>query len=116
MTNKDILEHAISKAIDGGLTGYWAIRYAQCQELDEMEFLVGDSIYEDKRSVESLIFSHDFAKALWGEKPRAFYRIGVKGKGKEMIVHDEKFLKPYEYHLQQMVIADDPIKYLGDNI
>lgn len=79
---------------------------------------------------EAIIFNHDFAKALWSEEwedvpikefnealaqnlrpydyrtegaevGRALHRTGNKG---------------WEYHLQQMVIADDPIKYLGENI
>lgn len=49
-----------------------------------------------------IIFNHDFAKALWGTE-------GVMGdygiSGLAWIVH-----------LQQMVIADDPVQYLGENL
>lgn len=47
----------------------------------------------------NVIFNHDFAKALRGEK--------------KIIVG---MIEPWKYHLQQMVIADDPIKYLGENL
>lgn len=37
-----------------------------------------------------LVYNHDFCKALWGEK--------------------------WEHHIQQMVLAPDPVKYLSDNM
>jgi hypothetical protein len=65
-----------------------------------------------------IIFSHDFAKALWGEEqfgyPECtqipFETVGASG-------YDVEYLgKKWQYHLQQMVIADDPIKYLEKNL
>jgi hypothetical protein len=60
----------------------------------------------------SIIFNHDFAKALWGEADgyiiRAFKPNGNQIYGQEVPV--------YKVHLQRMVIADDPIAYLGKNI
>jgi len=55
---------------------------------------------------ERIIFSHDFAKALWGEEElqhvnQAFSKVVKDG---------------WRRHLQQMVIAEDPIKYLGENL
>lgn len=47
---------------------------------------------------ESIIFSHDFAKAFWGE-------------GEEYAP-----LPEWMYQLQQMVIQDDPIQYLAQFI
>jgi hypothetical protein len=63
-------------------------------------------------SVTGLIFNHDFAKALWpGDE--IVYRAEVfetpDGIGDE-------YLALWEIRLQQMVISEDPIKYLGDNI
>ena len=61
----------------------------------------------------SIIFNYDFAKALWGEH-RLYYR--------DIFPNDEwnasELLDKcaWHYHLQQMVIAEDPIKYLGENI
>lgn len=73
-----------------------------------------------------IIFDHDFAKALWGrDQDYAFYA----GYDEWAEVDDEEVdeaadfdeiprdQKPaWQYHLQQMVISDDPIKYLGNNL
>lgn len=60
------------------------------------------------RELEGIIFNHDFAKALWGE-----CTTWVRSKSGR-VTHLP--LDGWQYHLQQMVIADDPIKYLGENI
>lgn len=102
MSDGEVLEKAIQKAIDNG----WDI----LSSTERSGFNVGPSYYggwfvqwsddpEDENTlIESdieVIFNHDFAKALWGEAPK---RPG------------------WQYHLQQMVVADDPIKYLGDSL
>lgn len=78
MSGKEILEKAIQKAIDRGLTGYWAERYKDCARLDEMEYLTDGNNIDDGHTVESLIFNHDFAKALWGEKNQQAYVVAAK--------------------------------------
>ena len=48
-----------------------------------------------------LIFSHDFAQACWGEEESM-----IEG-------HCEGIIKEgWQYHLQQMVISEEPLKYL----
>lgn len=97
MTNQEILEKAIQKAIDGG----WNLSSLD-PELKYIKeycnFLVEQGGYM------ALLTRHDFAKALWGEEDAA--------------VKDGLFINwpNWQYHLQQMVIADDPIKYLGENL
>lgn len=64
-----------------------------------------------------IIYDHDFAKALWGEQ-------GFPGEftGKYPNPQLESNLIPggaqrgWKYHLQQMVVADDPIAYLADHL
>lgn len=150
MNNQEILTKAIQKAVEGGLTGYWADRYSSCEKLDEMEFLIAGNIYEEGHSPEELIFNHDFAKALWGEYKNTKYEshyIPARGYPGEEI--DKKDIKDsskdenwkctrcnnewakclekecnlieegnigWKYHIQRMVIAEDPIEYLGANI
>jgi len=97
--NKEILEKAIKKAIDNGLTGFWEKRYRMCQELSEMEYLTEGNLNELGKTIESLIFNHDFAKALWGDE--AYHKPGMMD---------------WAFHLQEMVIAEDPIEYLGENL
>lgn len=45
----------------------------------------------------ALIFSHSFAKAFWGE---------------ETITYFEDSPKCWQYHLQQMVLEEEPLKYI----
>jgi hypothetical protein len=53
-----------------------------------------------------LVFNKDFAKALWGESRK----VALAGELREVTNNG------WQYHLQQMVIAPDPIKYLSDNM
>lgn len=97
MENKAILEKAIQKAIDGGhKLPDWAqgnLHYAQYA-------LMHGNVY-------SVIFNHDFAKALWGDEYWEEYTFNG----------EYATPKPtWALHLQQMVISEDPIKYLGENI
>lgn len=120
MTDKEILEKAIQKAIDGG----WLIAKKKAQ-LRAVEYPEVYDDYDDTanciiinlknnripvqfESTESIIFNHNFAKALWGDNGTTIQ--GLKCSGDEGVV-------PYwAYNLQQMVIAENPIKYLGENI
>lgn len=138
MTQKEILEKAIQKAINGGY------RHASMEDSANPEvFVYADSsmvnfayhinnriyyIGGNAEPTNNLIFNHDFAKALWGEV--------VIGNGEDEIDIDEYFTlinsqkewsgynwggphfkgPLWKFHLQQMVIADDPIAYLGENI
>lgn len=99
MSRKQILEKAIKKAIDNGWKGVEGITDAE-PYLDNL--------------LPVLIFNHDFAKALWGEKLHAnpvVTDLKTYAEGKDPI-HLEK----WQYHLQQLVIADDVFKYLEENI
>jgi hypothetical protein len=114
MSNQEILERAIQKAIEGGWGAYnpsdrtWAVediehwfqfgKYASSQSKDHNYLL--------------FLFSHDFAKALWGEKKILKEEV-MPGKGVRTWYSQQY---DWKQHLQQMVIAEDPIKYLGDNI
>lgn len=113
MTNQEILTKAIEKAIDGG----W-IFFEDCTLLPTKDwiipnsFTVWNSYLNDKVHIpqQCVIFNHGFAKALWG----AGQQQGLKHYSieKDVVLP----LKRWEYYLQQMVIADDPIQYLGENI
>lgn len=103
MTNKVILEKAILKAIGGG----WM------DDIDSYSF-VGNKINFNLSKITTLelsypeiIFDHDFAKAVWPDVP-----IGMLN---SQPVENTVF-SSWKSRLQEMVIAEDPIKYLGDNI
>lgn len=132
MTNKEILEKAIQKAIDGGWQpeGFTYVDVEAPYKLSKIEES-GYDLYiwyagsnggsESFKFEPSLIFNHDFAKALWGEdfdhagygfKKQMNTRYGVITEEYNFEMSDAK----WKIKLAQMVIADDPIRYLGENI
>jgi len=112
--NQAILTKAIQKAIDGGFRCYATqfkrgIRQRVAAVLDDDVW--GDNMY-------GLIFSHDFAKALWGdwdmvETGRVYNADGSLDGNNLITVFSGK---NWQYHLQMMVVADDPIAYLGSTL
>jgi len=84
MKNEQIFKKAIGKAVKNG--------WEQFMDIPSIEACV---IYIQRNEYQSLIFSHDFAKAFWG-----------KGWHK----HINK--REWQYHLQRMVIQEEPLKYL----
>lgn len=125
MTNQQILEKAIQKAIDGGwfktegFNGYTV--WCPVSALDTLVILEEKESHEKRQyNYQAIIFNHDFAKALWGEE-----EIGLDQYGWNNVAYFTQFDTPinyiiklslWQYHLQQMVISEDPIKYLGANI
>ena len=53
-------------------------------------------------------FTHDFAKAFWGEEQSVSPTVTRTGVG-QYSMGDQK---DYEYHLQKMVLCKNPIDYL----
>ena len=102
MTNEETVTKAIEIAIKNG----WASNIPrECDEWDDESRSFND--YEDRWNIEATIYNHEFAKALWPQE--------IKGGG--MIARNGCTAMEYwQYHLQQMVIADNPIKYLGENL
>lgn len=108
MPDKAILEKAIQKAIDGGWkhrNGWtYLANYRKKAPLNSVQF--ADETGEVwHMPVETLIFNHDFAKALWGEEYPSKVESAVN-----------RGFKFWQSRLMMMVIADDPIKYLGQNL
>lgn len=97
MSDKEILERAIKKALDGGWT-----KNPQSYK----EYMVFDNIH-----LGDFIFNHDFAKALWGKNTDT-----MTVQNNSLNVAQIIDMNGWRYHLQQMVLADDPIKYLGEHI
>lgn len=121
MTNQEILTKAIDKAVAGGWKPfeYGAPTRVERWQGDHMVNIAIDfPLHKDSvdwvRELEGIIFNHDFAKALWGERR---FPVGSHYDGNSIetpITVDYK--STYLYHLQQMVIADDPIEYLRQNM
>lgn len=134
MNNQQILETAIQKAIEHGwkdctekpsyvkVTNY---RYEDdfANGLRLITYMVSFPSglgFTEKASTSEIIFDHDFAKALWATGQCVCGKEHYKGEvivlnpGQTPIVHGRP--QDWRYHLQQMVIAEDPIKYLGENL
>lgn len=123
MTRQEILEKAIRKAVEQGWLPYFAgfdkhmsakaIRYIIHEDSSDVRFEVvtkgrvyGVSGYT--MEIPSIIFNHDFAKALWGEEPWGDIDSSPSELSGDYDV--------WQARLMGMVIADDPIAYLGENI
>ncbi len=88
MTNEQILKKAIKKAVKNG----W--KRNDVEWIERMIF-VGE--------YDAIIYKKDFAKAFWGEKQKMGF-VPYEDKG--------RYTYEWEFHLQQMVISENPIKYL----
>ena len=92
MTNEEILKRVIEKVVKNGYEKGGAIVFGQVVPLTPHS---------------SFIFSHDFAKAFWGEEPMC--EPWKKDFGEE---HGNCGQIKWEWHLQQMVLEEEPLKYL----
>jgi hypothetical protein len=120
MSDQEILEKAIQKAIDGGWTVGRQIKFEKSMGWVQ----VGDGPEEPEVTENGvtarmtqllgetdILYDKGFAKALWGDK---FFTPVIRddtGTTVGMIKQT-----PWKHHLRQMVIAEDPIKYLGENL
>jgi|SRR6201996_9685989 len=133
MTNQEILTKAIDKAIAGG----WNVpkhkrdkRYKWPPTSIELSEDYGDEgssgwwlNFPDERTwgiklcdsydFEDLIFNHEFCKALWGDTIMHNMADMLENGGINGRIHH---IPNWQFHLQQMVIADDPIAYLGEHL
>jgi hypothetical protein len=62
---------------------------------------------DDIRHIYEIIFSHDFAKAFWGEKAEEAQIMKYSD-----FSCNERGIPRWKYHLQQMVLEEEPLKYL----
>lgn len=95
MTHQEILTKAIEKAVAGGWSGSGLV------DNQDYYLLLEVSAFD-------VIFNHDFSRALWSERMVAQDDVAT-------IFADPSYPN-WMYHLQQMVIADDPIAYLGEHL
>ncbi|MBW2968536.1 hypothetical protein KY314_00250 [Candidatus Woesearchaeota archaeon] len=125
MEKGEILKKTIKKAIKNGwkkgerfLEDWW-------DETNSFERIIYWKAYYH------LIFSHDFAKAFWGEEKvdefgykfedmsdreiQSSYPKGFIYKAGETLYKQRNYddaQQSWKFHLQQMVISEDPLKYL----
>jgi len=126
MTNEQILKKAIKKAVKNGWWGKAGKAFLEGFETGVKKWAFNGRYY-------SLIFSHDFAKAFFGEEEiiTGYYRgdfppqegTQYQHVGCYILKWNERPERPtagfvevklpaWQYHLQQMVLAEDSLQYL----
>lgn len=114
MTNTQVLTTAVEKAIKNG----WNVPAivepfpGGARRVDNPS--VRQIVHYHANEYESLIFNQDFAKALWKDEPIIDEEYYFHRNGKLEFGGNRK--AGWAWHLQQMVIADDPLKYLADHL
>lgn len=121
MTNQAILTKAINQAIDGGWkhpNGWTYLPNWKGASIFMSVQFADDTGEVWHMPIESLIFSHQFAKALWGEdKLKLTPGQALFGKTYSVQFGGGVFRQTaWKYHLQRMVLAKDPLKYLGEHL
>lgn len=124
MTNSQVLQQAIERAIEGGWQQDLVWIHGNVKDkkkafLDKIEVDVSYIYYRDDIgfanyiSIPELIFDHDFARALFGEL--ASYDDMIK-----LIKHPSldpikaSTVEPWKYHLMALALSSDRISYLKD--
>ena len=126
MTNEEIIKKAIEKAIKNGFTRSWADNLGvKIKRLDSPKVgeaftvILFDEYKEQPVNIYELIFSHEFAKAFWGEEEHTFISITNSKDESNIILDFHGAIIPngkWQFHLHQMVLSKDPIKYLEDYV
>lgn len=93
MEHREILEHILFKAHKNGMRPLeiekeFFVNWTPIYKTDPVQFFpkLSEGGYTNLSNVYKVIFSHDFARAIWGNE--------------------------WEGFIQQMAISEDPIKYL----
>ena len=110
MTNEEILAKALEKAEKNGFD--IKTLYPRCvrKPFIKSTYIVteGSSGNHRHSSYEKVIFSHDFAKAFWGEEEK-----GKDIKHSDLLGVAITSYAQWQYHLREMVLEEDPISYLA---
>lgn len=101
MTNKEILKKIIDR-VSGKIPYIDFIQPSHMDMLDDWLRVRGHY---------ALIFSHDFAKAFWGED--GCYMQETWTITQEPFRCESNSLEEWEYHLQIMVLEENPLTYLS---
>lgn len=116
MSDREILQKAIVLAAANGLEYLLGLKHYPhddyvVSDLGDGAFQLGMDGHVDFFKYRELIFDHDFAEALWGRSYQHTCDRHYNLKDCQ-----DHLLPAYKWHLQQMVISPNPIKYLGENL
>lgn len=109
MSNKEVLTKAIEKAIANGWKGLRGIIYSGASFTPDFQA----EMYMIANRPEEIIFNHDFAKSLWGEELVERYSgLTEEEYGPSRHEYALILIPRWQYHLKEMIVDDEPIKYL----
>ena len=118
LTHQQTLTKAIQKAEKNGWKRIYRVNISFVNDVGSRR-IVPKTTVDDWDTYASIIFDKDFAKALWGDGPVDFTLVWHKVRDSKEAM-DVSWasgrVEGYKKHLQQMVIAEDPIKYLEENM
>jgi len=113
LSDQEVLRKCVAKAVRNGwrrnLFSYHDYNFIKLYSNGTVKVLtdnVGSGVIFQ---LNELLFSHPFAKALWGDSTPVLLK-GMKG-----ATHKKLYLAgilEYQFHLQEMVLAENPIDYL----
>jgi len=129
MTDREILSNAIDKAIANGWIEVYQKSFLEKvfnRIPNDYPKEMQENAISNNNCIKGIIFSHSFAKAFFSEE---LYRdidlVSLSDirnsnayidKGQDTVVLDDNFtyreLPAWKFHLQQMVLEENPIKYL----
>jgi hypothetical protein len=103
MTDEEILKQVIGKAIRKGWqsTDWFEIFWRSKPE----EYLLEHWYFE-------IIFSHDFAKAFWGNEPSWDINSGISNEDGHFSEGFDTVITNWEHHLLEVVLEAEPLKYI----
>ena len=110
MDQAQILKKALDKAIKNGWEFMGYKNWDEYLVASHFEGQAKDQIttvalwwtkkvhHMEKIRWETIVYRHDFAKAFWGNEKHTYFNT--------------KTIYDWQYHLQQMVLEENPLKYL----
>lgn len=103
MTQSEKLQKVIEKAVKN--------RY-QFQGLDTTELILTALITRYQNDISIMVFSHDFAKAFWGDQKHDYLNRIASCRNCDAILDNQTYC--WQYHIQQLVLTpeDERIDYL----
>lgn len=113
-----LIEKILTKAKENGFS--YTYLFSDMLPCDEGDLIQYDNDYDMFAEcgilINSIIFSHEFAKAFWGEE-----LVDIKKGGNKVfhgscdwgiLEYNNDLIKCWEYHLMQMILQENKIKYL----
>lgn len=129
MTNREILKAVLEKGINQGYTiNQVSFDYLMNLVRNKDKYCqTAVDYYIDEKKYYDTIFSHDFAKAFWGEEltivdehyKSEIVDKNIKEIGKAPYSLNDDYIQSWKlefpkwkFHLREMILEENPLKYL----